>query len=171
LFWSLFATLLLLAYGLARLPDSPARFWQWALLLIGLSQASLPGGLMVVGWLLGLTWRRKQGADLNARSFRGVQIGLVFLTLAALAVLADAVAEGLLGLPSMQIAGNHSDAYHLNWYLDRSGENLPRPWIVSVPLWVYRALMLAWALWLANTLLNWLRWGWGCFTTGGIWSR
>jgi len=171
LFWSLFATLLLLSYGLSRLPDSPARFWQWALLLIGLSQASLPGGLMVVGWLLGLAWRRKQGADLTARSFRGVQIGLVFLTLAALAVLADAVAEGLLGLPSMQIAGNQSDAYHLNWYLDRSGLELPRPWIVSVPLWVYRALMLAWALWLANTLLNWLRWGWGCFTTGGIWSR
>jgi len=171
LFWSLFATLLLLAYGLARLSDSPARFWQWALLLIGLSQASLLGGLMVVGWLLGLAWRHKKGDALNARSFRAVQIGLIFLTLAALSVLAGAVAEGLLGLPSMQIAGNRSDAYHLNWYLDRSQEALPRPWVVSVPLWVYRTLMLAWALWLANTLLNWLRWGWGCFTAGRIWSR
>jgi hypothetical protein len=31
--------------------------------------------------------------------------------------------------------------------------------------------MLAWALWLANTLLNWLRWGWNCFTTDGMWRK
>jgi hypothetical protein len=31
--------------------------------------------------------------------------------------------------------------------------------------------MLAWALWLANSLLNWLRWGWGCFSAGGLWRK
>ena len=38
-----------------------------------------------------------------------------------------------------------------------------------MPLLVYRAAMLAWALWLALALLRWLRWGWGCFTAGGGW--
>ena len=31
--------------------------------------------------------------------------------------------------------------------------------------------MLAWALWLANSLLNWLRWGWGCFSADGLWRK
>jgi hypothetical protein len=29
--------------------------------------------------------------------------------------------------------------------------------------------MLAWSLWLSFALLRWLRWGWRCFATGGIW--
>jgi hypothetical protein len=36
---------------------------------------------------------------------------------------------------------------------------------------VYRILMLLWALWLAHSLLKWLRWGWGCFSEGGLWRR
>lgn len=120
---------------------------------------------MVVGWLLLLAWRGKTGKKLSERSFKTLQVGLALLTLAALAILAQAVAGGLLGLPTMQIAGFGSDAYHLNWYQDRTPEDLHRLWVVSVPLWVYRTLMLAWALWLANTLLNWLRWGWGCYTS------
>jgi hypothetical protein len=171
LFWGLLATLLLLAYGLSRIPDSPASFRQWALLLVGLSQASLMGGGIVVGWLLLLAWRGKNGQNLSERGFKTLQVGLAFLTLAALAILAQAVAGGLLGLPAMQIAGFGSDAGHLNWYQDRTSDALPRPWVVSVPLWVYRALMLGWALWLANTLLNWLRWGWGCFIMAGLWTR
>ena len=30
-------------------------------------------------------------------------------------------------------------------------------------------LMLAWSLWLAFSLLNWLRWGWGCFSSQQLW--
>jgi hypothetical protein len=41
--------------------------------------------------------------------------------------------------------------------------------VVSVPLFCYRLAMLGWALWLAQALLRWLKWGWGCFTEGGIW--
>jgi hypothetical protein len=29
--------------------------------------------------------------------------------------------------------------------------------------------MLGWALWLAYSLLDWLRWGWGCFAANGLW--
>ena len=75
----------------------------------------------------------------------------------------------LLGYPEMQVAGNGSSAYDLNWYQDRSDPVLPRAEVWSVPLSAYRLLMLAWALWLAYALLGWLRWGWGCYSTHGLW--
>ena len=69
----------------------------------------------------------------------------------------------------MQVAGNGSSAFNLNWYADRSGMTLPQVWVFSVPVWIYRVLMLFWALWLALSLLRWLRWGWDCFSDHGIW--
>jgi hypothetical protein len=30
--------------------------------------------------------------------------------------------------------------------------------------------MLAWALWIAAALLSWLRWGWDCYSEGGLWK-
>jgi hypothetical protein len=69
----------------------------------------------------------------------------------------------------MQIAGNGSHAGLLNWYQDRASPLLPQAWVLSVPLLVYRLLMLAWALWIAQALLRWLRWGWEAFGAGGYW--
>lgn len=169
LFWGVLAVIVLLSLALGRLSLSPLQSWQWVLLLVGMSQATVFSGVLVVGWLLALAWRAKAGRDLDDSRFNALQIGLAVLTLAALATLLHAVEQGLLGLPSMQIAGNGSDAYHLNWYQDRSGPVLPQPWVVSLPLWVYRGLMLGWALWLAYSLLDWLRWGWGAYSADGLW--
>jgi hypothetical protein len=36
-------------------------------------------------------------------------------------------------------------------------------------MWVYRALMFAWALWIAVALLRWLRWAWHAWKVNGIW--
>ena len=41
--------------------------------------------------------------------------------------------------------------------------------VLSVPLWVYRLAMLAWALWLARALVGWLRWGYESWSAGGTW--
>jgi hypothetical protein len=30
--------------------------------------------------------------------------------------------------------------------------------------------MLAWSLWLAFSLVSWLRWGWGCFIRQQLWK-
>ena len=98
-----------------------------------------------------------------------MQIGLAVLSLVVLAVLFQAVEQGLLGSPQMQIAGNGSDAGRLSWYQDRTGAELPQAWVLSVPTFVYRLLMLAWALWLAFALIRWLRWGWSCYATAGLW--
>jgi len=71
----------------------------------------------------------------------------------------------------MLVTGNRSSASVLNWYQDRSASTLPMAKVVSLPIFVYRVLMLAWSLWLASALLNWLKWGWGCFSSNGLWRK
>jgi hypothetical protein len=44
---------------------------------------------------------------------------------------------------------------------------LPDVTIWSAPLWTYKAVMLLWALWLAGSLLRWLRWGFTALRSGG----
>ncbi|MGB1311957.1 MAG: hypothetical protein ACPG47_12135, partial [Leucothrix sp.] len=148
---------------------TPLKTWQWFLLGIGLSQTETALMVLVIIWLLAIALREKLTKKLSYLKFNAMQIALVGLTVVALIVLTVAVAQGLLGRPEMQIVGNGSSAYSMNWYLDRADPLLSQPAVVSVPLWIYRALMLAWALWLAMAVLGWLRWGWQALNVGGIW--
>ena len=169
LFWSLLPVLLLVAVGLGRVRLTPLRGLDWLLLGIGLTQVPIAAAVVVAGWLLALGWRREHASGLDARGFDLLQLLLVAWTAAALGILFFAIQQGLLGQPDMQIAGNGSSADALRWYQDRSPALLPQAWIISTPLLVYRLLMLAWALWLAQALLRWLRWGWESFGSGGFW--
>lgn len=170
LFWSLLVVILLAAWLLGRVKITPLRTRDWVLLGIGLSQVPLVAAAVVAGWLLALGLRRERGDEIRRPFlFDLLQIGLAVWTLVALGILFWSVQAGLLGTPDMQIAGNGSSAYQLNWYADRTGELLPRTWIFSVPLLLYRLAMLAWALWLALALLRWLRWSWESLNTGGGW--
>ncbi len=169
LFWGIMIVILLISWGLGRVKLAPLRGWQWFLLLIGLSQIPVGMALIVVLWFFALGLRQKKIFEEAAR-FNLVQVALSLLTLVALMLIFSAVKQGLLGTPDMQIAGNRSSAFHLNWYQDRSDHVLPQATIVSVSITVYRILMLCWSLWLAISLLNWLKWGWHCFASGGIWK-
>ena len=171
LFWGVLAVLFAIAWALGRLRFAPLRAWQWALLFVGLSQIPVWAAAVVVAWFAALTWRGRYGESLSAGRFKLAQGALVLLTLVTLALLFRAVAAGLLGQPEMQIAGNGSWAHSLHWYQDRFDKTLPQAWVWSAPLWLYRLLMLLWALWLANALLRWLRWGWEQFNAGGIWRQ
>ena len=170
LIWGLLIVLAILAFGLGKLSTTPLRHWQWLLLLIGLSQLHIAAAFLVIGWLFALGFRADH-APLRPRWFNLAQIGLAGFTLLALSLIAIAVEQGLLGSPDMQITGNQSSATVLNWYQDRNGPQLAIAQVVSLPLLVYRILMLAWSLWMAAALLNWLRWGWTCFAAGGLWKK
>ena len=146
------------------------KHWQWFLLLIGLSQVPVIAAVIVAGWLIVLGVRGKHTLP-DRRYFNAVQLAISFLTVLSLGILFIAVQQGLLGSPDMQILGNHSSAFNLNWYQDRSSIVLPTATVISVPIMVYRILMLAWSLWLAVSLLNWWRWGWGCFSNDGLWKK
>ena len=100
-----------------------------------------------------------------------MQIGLAGLTLAAALALVAAIPYGLLGQPDMHISGNGSSAHRLIWFADQSGGALPSAAVFSLPLWLYRLAMLAWALWLANAVLGWLRWALQAYAEGGAWRR
>jgi hypothetical protein len=171
LFWSYLVVVLLVAFGLGQTKLTPLAWWQWMLLGLGLTQVPLVGAAVIVGWLLALGLRRKIPEDIKADRFNAVQILLVFLTVVAAIALMAAIRKGLLGLPDMQVSGNGSTAYNLNWYADRVGGPTASAWVLSVPLYIYRLLMLAWALWLASSLIGWLKWGWESFTTDGYWKK
>ncbi len=171
LFWGVLLVVAIVSVALGRLKLAPVPTWQWLLLGVGLTQCSVAGAVLVVGWLLALGLRARLPAELPKWRFNLTQLALAALSLAALGVLFDAIARGLLGEPSMQIAGNGSSARELRWFVDRVGAAHPQAWVLSVSIWFYRGLMLAWALWLAFAVLGWLRWGWRHFSRDGVWRR
>lgn len=171
LFWSTLSVVVLIAVGLGRSGLTPLKTRQWVLLGIGLTQLDVIGAGLIVAWLLALGARERMAARDRPLHHDLLQLGLAVLTLVALSALFEAVSRGLLGYPSMQIEGNNSHAYRLNWYQDRVAAVPGQASIVSVPLWVYRGAMLFWALWLAFSLLRWLKWGWGVYVRDGLWRR
>lgn len=171
LYWSYLGGMLLLAFALGYLPWTPLKRWQWLVLGLGLSQADLASAGLAVAWLAALGLRREHFPKHGWFWFNVIQLGLIGLTLFGFAGLYDAVRHGLLGHPEMQIRGNGSTWTHLIWGQDRVADALPQPSVLTAPIWMYRALMLAWSLWLAWSLLRWTRWGWDCFTQGGLFRR
>jgi hypothetical protein len=169
LFWSLLTIFLLVSLGLGKTELTPLSWRHWFLLSLGMTQIHVTAAAIIAGWFLTLGLRAQHPPQ-QTREFRLAQIFLVALTVAAALCLFRSIQRGLLGLPDMQIAGNGSTADLLRWYLDRTDLSLPRPWVLSAPLGLYRIAMLAWALWLAQSLLRWTRWAWSCFNTAGSWK-
>ncbi len=168
-FWVILLCSLIAALVLGRLSYSPLRPLPWMLLAIGLTQVPLPAALLVIAWLFFLAWRgRASFLALTPIAYNLLQILLVVLTVVVLGIFIAIVAEGLGGHPEMFIVGNGSTLTDLQWYQARSGTGLPQPGFLSVSIWGYKLLMLLWALWLAASLVRWLRWAWDQFSTGGF---
>jgi len=171
LFWSYLIVILLCAAALGKIRWTPLKTRHWILLGLGLTQVHPLVSLLIVGWLLALGIRKKEPPAVGSFRFNLAQIILVLWTSAAMIGLYVAITKGLLGIPEMQIAGNGSSSGWLQWTQDRVAALLPQPWVLSLPLIVFRGLMLLWALWLAYSLIHWLRWGWDCFNSGGGWKK
>ena len=170
LYWSQLIVLLVAAWLLARYAPAPLRFHQWLLLGLGFSAFAWGAYAFVVAWLILLGLRARHVApDRFRMRFNLCQAALAVVTLAALAVLVSAVPKGLLGLPDMHVDGNGSYAWRLQWFVDQATDALPRAGVLSVSIWVYKIAMLLWALWLANALIGWLRWGFEAWSHGGYW--
>ena len=169
LFWAILIVLLLISIGLGKIKNLPLRWYHWFLLSAGMSTVDNVGGVFVVAWFFVIASRAKITSE--NRFFNSWQIGCIVLTLAAIGSLVATIPLGLLSTPDMQVSGNFSSSYILKWYEDISGAVLPQGFIVSVPIWVYRTLMLIWSLWLALSLTKWTKWGWNSFSAGGIWKK
>jgi len=169
LYWSELAVLVLFALILGRIAITPLKTWHWLLLGLGFSTFSWGAFAWVVVWLLACGVRESKPLELNWWRFNTVQVGLGFLTLVAIASIVGSLPQGLLGSPDMHVVGNGSYNNVLNWFADRSDSVLPVAHAFSVPMWIYKVLILAWALWLSFALLRWLPWAWQCFSSQGFW--
>jgi hypothetical protein len=170
LYWGELVVLVAIAWVLARTRRTKLRFVDWLLLGLGFSTFSWGALLIVVGWLFAFDWRARSQVPPQRWRFNGIQVGLVALTVLALLALVSAIPQGLLGEPDMSVVGNGSSATALRWFADRSSDAMPQATVVSVPTWVYKVLMLAWALWLANALIGWLREAFAAWTRDGYWK-
>jgi len=167
-FWVILLCSLLAAQIVSRLKGSPLTAGQWTLLAIGLAQAQL-AGLIVVAWFFLLAWRGTASfQQQKAWLYDLIQIVLVGVTFLVFLLLLVVLKTGFLGHPDMSILGNGSTSILLQWYQAEADTSLPQPGCLSVSIWWYRLLMLAWALWLASSLVRWLTWGWEQFSTGGL---
>ncbi|RZI85684.1 MAG: hypothetical protein EOP38_04265 [Rubrivivax sp.] len=169
LFWGVLLVIVAVAIGLGRLHFTPLGAVSWVMLGLGLAQMSLIGMALVVGWFLAMEGRRRVGPRLSKRPFIAMQVLMALWTLLAAGALLETVRVGLLGYPDLMIQGNGSAAAHLSWYADRFDQFTSSAWVLSMPVYAYRVLMLLWALWLSASMLRWVKWAWSCFSAGGHW--
>lgn len=177
LFWSRLVLVVLLALALGRVPGPPLRARHWLLLGLGLAPVPVPVALVVVGWFLAMAWRRRYGIEGKdgAGTLYGpvvhnvMQFALFGWGVAALGCLYGAIHSNLLMELDMQVQGAGSSERELHWLVDRTVDKLPEAGMWSLPLWIWRALMLGWALWLVAALLRWLPWAWQALVSGKGW--
>lgn len=170
LYWGELIVMILLACALARTRRTPLKLWQWLLLGFGFSTASWVALLVVVAWLFLLDWRERWQTS-SAALFNLAQIGIALFSVPVMFCLVGAVYAGLLGDPDMSVTGNGSYARALRWFADQAPALLPQAGALTLPLWLHKLAMLAWALWLASALVGWLRWAFAAWTRGGYWRN
>lgn len=169
LYWSELLALLIVSLALGRVRATPLTTRHWVLLGLGFSMFSWLAFAVVAVWLLAHGARRSWGGAMSRLAYNLSQIGFGILTLAAFAAILAGIPSGLLGNPDMSVAGYESSAQRLSWFADRTDNATPQATVLSVPLWVYKALILVWALWLSLALMRWLPWIWQCFSASGLW--
>jgi hypothetical protein len=97
-----------------------------------------------------------------------MQIGLVVLTFIVIANLIATIGNGLLERPEMYLTGMNVYSGQLAWYMQ---ELYSTPYIISLPLWVYKLLMFIWSFWLAFKLVEWMKWMWNSYAKNGYWIK
>jgi len=167
--WQYVVLIGLIALLLGRYAPTRLRTWQWFLLGLGMTQVEVVAPIVVVGWLCAMGWRGRNkvatwwGHDL-------LQLALVGATVLAFGMMWWAVYEGLLYQPDMQVEGAGSGANELRWYADAATGTLPQPWLIWLPLWTWKLVMLLWALWLAGLVFREVVAGWADFVHDGLWK-
>jgi len=171
LYWSELVAFLLTAWLIGRSGRSPLRTHEWVLLGLGLSTLSWGVLALVAFWLFAMQWRAGWAGQVARWRFNTVQVLLVALSFFAVSsLLFSGIRDGLLSTPDMGVTGPGSGGNQFAWFQDRTGGALPQPMVLSLPLWVFKALVFAWAVWAAFAVLRWLRAAWNAWKSGGYWK-
>jgi hypothetical protein len=169
LIWGMLFVVVLISIGLGRAKLTPLKSHEWVILSLGVCTLNFFTFVVVAVWLIMLQQRGHLAGISSARKFKFLQVGLFLLSVLALGLLITTIPEGLLGSPDMRVAGNDSNDGLLRWYQDHSDSAFPTAWVISLPLWCYKIAILLWSLWLASSLIKWIRWGWQQLSHNGMW--
>jgi hypothetical protein len=171
LYWGELVVFIAVAWFLGRWTRSPLKFHEWLLLGLGLSTQSWFVFALTAAWLVTMRWREGwQPADLPRLRYNAVQIVLaVFTFFTILTLVFSGIRNGLLAQPDMHIAATGAPNGAYTWFVDQTAGAVEGPTLISVPMWVYRGLFFAWALWMAFALVRWLRWAFNAWKSGGLW--
>jgi hypothetical protein len=169
LYWPELVVLILFAWLLGRVEWTPLKTWHWLLLGFGFSTFNWPVLGIVVAWLLATGARDRWRMRIPWWQYNAAQVLLALFTVVALLSIIGSLPDGLLGTPDMHVTGNGSAGNSLVWFADRSVSALPIAAAWTAPIWIYKVLILAWALWLSFALLRWLPWVWRAFAKEGFW--
>jgi hypothetical protein len=169
LYWPELVVLILIALILGRFDWTPLKWWHWLLLGFGFSTFNWPVLGVVALWLLACGARDRYRTAIPWWRYNTTQVFYALFTVIALGAIVVSLPSGLLGSPDMHVTGNGSYGNALTWFADRSDSVLPVATALSAPIWIYKVLILIWALWLSFALLRWLPWVWQCFVKDGFW--
>ncbi|MCB0324247.1 MAG: hypothetical protein KDD69_11770 [Bdellovibrionales bacterium] len=157
LFWAKLFFVAALVSALARIGVLPLRVGSGALLALGLTTLPLVALAFPLAWLFILRFGAVIAESLSPVLRRIALAGFVVLTLITVALFYRILQLGLVLEPPMLVVGNGSSAEMLKWYVDTANLNLPEPWFLSLPMWVWRTILLLWSTWLAVMLIRWLK--------------
>ena len=171
LFWPILLTLILFAVILGRSKITFLKTYEWLFFFLGMSTIDQVGGFIFVIWIIFLCYKEQILKKLGKDYYNLIQVLVILLAVISLVSFIILIPKGLLSLPNMYIQGNGSTNTVFNWYQDRHGQEFPIGWMISVPIFVYRIIMLIWSLWLAVSLVRWIKKAWNLFNTGGLWMK
>jgi hypothetical protein len=171
LYWGELLAFIVVALILGGVPFSPLKRWQWLLLGMGVSLTNWGILFLVVACFASLFAANYRPKSWSNILFNLSQLSLFALTLFTLLGLIGVVPASLLGNPDMGIDGYHSSRYQLSWYQDLSNGLTSSVWLLSVPMLIYKGLMLAWVFWLCFSAPAWLKWCWQQLGAQGFWRK
>lgn len=170
LYWGELLVMLLLAYALSRVARTSLKLYEWILLGVGFSTVSWFALFVFALWLYAIDWRKRLQPAGWYWKFDLIQLALLMLTLFAVIALFFALNTGLIGQPDLHVISRGYTANDLKWFDDLSDTLLPQGHAWTLPIWLYRTLMLAWALWMSWSLVRWGKLALAAFLHEGAWQ-
>ena len=171
IYWGELLAFILIALFLAKVSFSPLNTVNWLILGIGLSLNSWGVLMLIVFWFGAITASKHRPEKLNASLYNTSQTLLYVVSVIAILSLVIAIPSSLLGNPDMGIIGNDSYGNNLRWFSDQSSGLLPSITVFSLPILVYKGVMLLWVMWLCFSILGWIKWAWRILGQRGYWQQ
>jgi len=170
LYWGELLAMILIAFALSRTGRTTLKLHDWLLLGIGFSTVSWFALVVFAGWLFLVDWRKRLSPEGCYWKFDLLQLFFVGLTVAALIALFVALQTGLVGQPDLHVISRGYGPSDLKWFNDLSDSILPQGSAITLPIWLYRVVMLVWAFWMAWSLVRWSKEALAAFMQGGVWQ-